>query len=96
MFYINTESTINCYQLMQKNTDQQIVHGSMCEEYDWTKWRHKVWRLEEELDKDGVCHWFTSTYTANTLAGSRLKSMELQNRTSNLHCEICRWHCATA
>ena len=24
--------------------------------YDWTKEREEVWRLEEELDKDGVCN----------------------------------------
>ena len=35
--------------------------------YDWTEGRQEVCRLEEELDKDAVCHQFCSTCTANAL-----------------------------
>ena len=35
--------------------------------YDWTEGRQTVCRLEEELDKDAVCHQFCSTCTANAL-----------------------------
>jgi len=35
--------------------------------YDWTERRQEVCRLEEELDKDAVCHQFCSTCTANPL-----------------------------
>jgi len=35
--------------------------------YDWTEGRQEVCRLEEELDKDAVCHQFCSTCTANKL-----------------------------
>ena len=35
--------------------------------YDWTEGRQEVCRLEEELDKDAVCHQFCSNCTANAL-----------------------------
>ena len=35
--------------------------------YDWAEGRQEVCRLEEELDKDAVCHQFCSTCTANAL-----------------------------
>jgi len=31
------------------------------------KGTQEVCRLDEELDKDAVCHWLCSTCTANTL-----------------------------
>ena len=34
---------------------------------DWTEGRQEVCKLEEELDKDVVCHHLCSTCTANTL-----------------------------
>jgi hypothetical protein len=44
---------------------------------DWTKWRQDMWRLGEELDKDAVCHWFYSTYIANTLPRKLSKGLEI-------------------
>jgi hypothetical protein len=38
--------------------------------------RREVSRLEEELDKDAVCHQFFSTYTANALQGKLWKGLE--------------------
>jgi len=35
--------------------------------YDWTEGRQEVCRLEEELNKDAVCHQFCSICTANAL-----------------------------
>jgi len=35
--------------------------------HDWTKGRQEVWRLEEALDKDAVCHQLYSTCTVSTL-----------------------------
>ena len=34
---------------------------------DWTEGRQEVCKLEEEFDKDAVCHQFSSTCTANAL-----------------------------
>jgi hypothetical protein len=36
----------------------------------------RVSRLEEELDKDAVCHHFYSTYTVNTSPRKLLKVLE--------------------
>jgi len=38
--------------------------------------RQKVWKLEEELEKDAVCHQFCSTYTANALPRKLWKDVE--------------------
>jgi hypothetical protein len=35
-----------------------------------------VWILEEDLDKNGVCHRFCSTFTANTLPRRLVKGLE--------------------
>jgi hypothetical protein len=51
----------------KKKTDQQTVH---------TKGTEKVWRLDEELDKNDVCHHFCLTCTANTLPSKPLKGLE--------------------
>ena len=48
--------------------------------YDWTEGRQEVCRLEEELDKDAVCHQFYSTCTAN--ASPRNFCMGLETSTS--------------
>jgi len=34
--------------------------------YDWTEENQEVGRLEEELDKDAICHRFYSTCTGRT------------------------------
>ena len=41
--------------------------------YDRTEGRQEVWKLEEELDKDAVCHQFCSTCTANVLPREALE-----------------------
>jgi len=38
--------------------------------------RQAVWRMEEELDKDAVCHQFCSTCTANALPRKLWKGLE--------------------
>ena len=48
--------------------------------YDWTERRQEVCRLEEELDKDALCHQFCSTCTANALP--RKLWMGLESSTS--------------
>ena len=48
--------------------------------YDWTEGRQEVCRLEEELDKDAVCHQFCSPYTGNALP--RMLWMGLETSTS--------------
>ena len=47
---------------------------------DWTEGRQEVCKLEEELDKDVVCHHLCSTCTANTLP--RKLWMGLETSTS--------------
>jgi len=60
-------------------------------------WIKEVLKFEEELDRDVVCHQFYLTCTAYTIPRKFLKGLETQNRrTSNSHCEICRWPCATS
>ena len=44
--------------------------------YDSTEGTQEVWRLEEELDKDAVCHQFSSTCTVNTLPRKLWKGLE--------------------
>ena len=41
--------------------------------YDWTEGRQEVWRLEEELEKDAVCHQFCSTFTSECLTKEALE-----------------------
>jgi hypothetical protein len=36
----------------------------------------EVWRMEDESDKEAVCHRFYSSYTANTLTRKLLKGLE--------------------
>ena len=43
---------------------------------DWTKEIQDVSKLEEELDKDAVCHAFDSTYTVSALPRKFLKGSE--------------------
>jgi len=50
--------------------------------------------LEEELDQEAVFRRFYSSSTVNTLPGRLIRVWRLQNRTSNSHCEICKWPCA--
>jgi hypothetical protein len=47
--------------------------------YDWTKGRHKVWRLDEELDKVAAYHRFYSANAVNTLAMTLYKGWETSN-----------------
>ena len=44
--------------------------------YDWTEETQEGRRLEEELDKDAVCHRFYSTCTGSTLTTRLLKGLE--------------------
>jgi len=44
--------------------------------YDWTKEIQDMWKLEEELDKDAVCHGFDSTYTVSALPMKFLKGLD--------------------
>ena len=48
--------------------------------YDWTERRQEVYRLEEELDKNAVCHQLCSTSTTNALP--RKLWMGLETSTS--------------
>ena len=73
---------------MQKTIAQQIVRGSECYKYDWTKGR-QMWRLEEEFNKDAVCYKFYSNYMAVILPKKIWKVWRLQNKmTSNSHCNM--------
>ena len=44
--------------------------------YDWTEETQEVGRLEEELERDAVCHRFYSTCTGRTLPTGLLKGLE--------------------
>ena len=44
--------------------------------YDWTEETEEVGRLEEELDRDAVCHRFYSTCTGRTVPTRLLKGLE--------------------
>jgi len=44
--------------------------------YEWTEETQEVGRLEEELDRDAVCHRFFSTCTSITLTTRLLKVLE--------------------
>jgi hypothetical protein len=61
MDQINADPKGNCYRLAWKKIDQQIVHGSECWKYDWTKGKQAVWRMEEELEKDVVADFIQLT-----------------------------------
>jgi hypothetical protein len=67
--------TIELYQMAREKTDQQIVHVSTLK-YKCTKGIQEVLRLDEEIDKNAVCHQFYSTCTANTLSMKPLKGLE--------------------
>ena len=63
---------------------------------NWTEGRQEVWKLEEKLEKDAVCHQFCSTCTANALPRKLWKGLEtLNGRANHSPCEICRWPCVT-
>jgi hypothetical protein len=51
--------------------------------YHWIKGSPEVRRLEEELEKDEVCHRFDLTYRANTLPPNPLKRLETSKRHEN-------------
>jgi len=61
--------------MTRKKADQQTVHGSVLK-YKHTEGREEVWKLDEELDKNAVCHQFYLTCTANTLPRKPLKGLE--------------------
>ena len=52
--------------------------------YDWTKGRQEVCTLEEELEKDAVCHQFCSTCMANVLPRKLCMGLE----TSTSECKL--------
>ena len=50
--------------------ERKLISKSQIEQrlnYDWSEGRQEVWSLEEELDKDAICHQLCSTCTANAL-----------------------------
>ena len=63
----------------QFNTDS-IYTWSRWLKYNWTEGRQEVCRLEEELNKDAVCHQFCLICTANALP--RKLWMGLETSTS--------------
>ena len=52
--------------------------------YDWTEGRQEVCRLEEEFDKDAVCHQFDSTCTANALPKKLWKGLKTSTSEGKL------------
>ena len=52
--------------------------------YDWTEWRQEVYILEEEFDKDAVCHQFCSTCTANALPRKLWMGLEISTSEGKL------------
>ena len=46
---INADHNMNWHQLMQKKFNQQTVHRSACEEYDWAERWHEVWGQSSDM-----------------------------------------------
>ena len=54
----------------------KLYKDQSVEKYDWTEETQEVGRLEEELDRDAVCHRFYSACTGSTLPTRLLKCLE--------------------
>jgi hypothetical protein len=92
---INTDSKEYCYRLAWKEIERQFVGTWSCVmKCEWTKGKQEVWRMEDELDEDAVCHRFYSIPKGNTATylGKSWRFWRLQSRRArNTHCVICRW-----
>ena len=63
------------YWLELQDIDQQTEMDQIVK-HDWTKGMKDVWRLEDELEQDAVCHRFCSTYRASKLIPMLLKGLD--------------------
>lgn len=69
---INADPKPSWYRPARKQINQEIVHISECSFTSGQRGDNNC-VLEQELDKDAVCHRSHSTYTANTLPRKLLK-----------------------
>jgi hypothetical protein len=96
MDQINSDTKRNWYWVMQKKINQQIEHGSEC----WSMitprgdkkcedWKRRYMKMLFVINSVQLIQWIPYQW-------SFWRIWRCQNRrTSNLHCEVCRWLCAT-